>query len=102
MRRPALAMKRPSGLLVWPSKLVSSVTIGHGGGLGSESCHFFAYALSPSEVGRNPQPVRSFPLNRLTKPGSGVNSYGALSSRPSVAKTGRKAPAHFAYPAIFG
>ena len=42
-------------------------------------------------VGKKPQPVRSFPLNRLTKPGSIVNFSGSVSINPRVAKTGRKA-----------
>src|SRR6266496_3117417 len=67
MSRPFFATNRPSGLLVWPSKLPGFVTMGQGGAFGSLACHFLAASLSASDVGRKPQPVRSFPLNKLTK-----------------------------------
>src|SRR6187399_3076239 len=94
--RPFRATNRPSALLGWPSKLTGFVTMGHGGAFGSLACHFLADSLSASDVGRKPQPLRSFPLNRLTKPGSGANWYGSVSRKPRVAKMGRKAAAHLA------
>src|SRR5439155_23402652 len=93
---PFFATNRPSELLVWPSKLTGFVTMGQGGAFGSLACHFLAASLSESEVGRKPQPVRSFPLNRFTKPGSVVNWYGSPSINSRVAKIGRKAAAHLA------
>src|SRR5688500_15098645 len=63
-RRPFLATNRPSGLLLCPSKLTGSFTIGHGGAFLSLACHFLAVCLSASEDGRKPQPVRSLPLKR--------------------------------------
>jgi len=61
----AIARKRPSGVDVLPSNGDASSTNGHIAALGSDACHFLAFARSVSDVGRKLQPVRSRPLTTL-------------------------------------